>query len=119
MKKDIGETRKIDDKKLPEREKRHIIFCKKWRQSPKGNWTILHTPDGSTYKSATIIRDKFKVGYNLLISSVDENGKWDDDAKPEYYSYDKEGIRLYSIDQAKLLAFGIMDPYVDEELPIM
>lgn len=44
--------------------------------------------------------------------------KWEEGAKPEYYSYNEEGKNLYSIEQAKSLAFRIMAPHIAEELPI-
>lgn len=98
--------------KLTARDKRYMVFTKKWRKSGSGNWTILHTPDGTNYKSATILNDKFKQTYNLAVSKVNAAGQWGSDTKPEYFS-EYSGYPLYSIYLAKELAFQLLDPIDD------
>ena len=95
-----------------ERDKRYMVFSKKWRTSGNGNLTILHTPDGTNYKSATILNDKFKQTYNLVVSEVASPSQWGSDTKPEYFS-EYNGYPLYSIYQAKELAFQLLDPIDD------
>ena len=89
-----------------------MVFSKKWRKSGNGNWTILHAPDGTNYKSPTILNDKFKQTYNLVVSEVAAPGQWGSDTKPEYFS-EYNGYPLYSIYLAKELAFQLLDPIDD------
>lgn len=106
------ENRESPEAKLTERDKRYMVFSKKWRKSGNGNWTILHAPDGTNYKSPTILNDKFKQTYNLVVSEVAAPGQWGSDTKPEYFS-EYNGYPLYSIYLAKELAFQLLDPIDD------